>query len=105
MQIKKQLSNIVTLASVISSSLSLFILVINIKFCKEIAITSICFSLILDRLDGYIARKLNIVSEIGVQLDSFADMFAFSLLPSFLLISYLKFETNGLYVSCVLFVL
>ena len=46
-------------------------------------ITVIC--LILDYLDGYIARKLNVKSDIGIQLDSLADMVSFGLVPGILL--------------------
>ena len=46
-------------------------------------ITIIC--LILDYLDGYTARKLNVKSDIGIQLDSLADMVSFGLVPGILL--------------------
>jgi CDP-diacylglycerol--serine O-phosphatidyltransferase len=41
--------------------------------------------LILDYLDGYIARKLNTKSDVGIQLDSLADMVSFGLVPGILL--------------------
>jgi len=45
----------------------------------------ISLSLILDFLDGLVARKLNVQSEIGKQLDSLADVVSFGVLPGFLL--------------------
>ena len=50
-------------------------------------------SLIFDFLDGFIARKLNATSNFGKQLDSFADLISFGLLPS--LILYDWFLTNS----------
>ena len=50
-------------------------------------------SLIFDFLDGFIARKLNSTSSFGKQLDSFADLISFGLLPS--LILYDWFLTNS----------
>ncbi len=42
-------------------------------------------ALILDFLDGFVARMFNSYSEIGAQLDSLADMVSFGVLPSFIL--------------------
>lgn len=46
--------------------------------------------LILDLLDGFLARRLNVSSALGVQLDSLADLVSFGVLPgciSFLILS------------------
>lgn len=42
-------------------------------------------SLLFDLLDGMVARALKINSEIGVQLDSLADMVTFGVVPGFLM--------------------
>ena len=55
----------------------------NLEVKYVFIITVIC--LILDYLDGYIARKLNVKSDIGIQLDSLADMVSFGLVPGILL--------------------
>lgn len=49
----------------------------------EYKITAICLiiSLVLDFFDGFIARALKSNSELGVQLDSLADMVSFGLIP------------------------
>ena len=39
----------------------------------------------LDIADGKVARKYNLSTEFGVQLDSFADFLSFVVMPSFLL--------------------
>ena len=54
--------------------------------------------LILDFLDGFFARKFNVVSEFGKQLDSFADFVSFCILPSLVLYFYLG-NTAGKYNS------
>ena len=46
--------------------------------------------LILDYLDGYIARKFNTKSDVGIQLDSLADLVSFGLVPAILLYNMFK---------------
>lgn len=46
----------------------------------------ILYSVLLDKLDGTLARLLGAQSRIGVELDSFADFVAFGIAPGFLLI-------------------
>tara|TARA_B100000886_G_scaffold152483_1_gene103830 strand:- start:5649 stop:6275 length:627 start_codon:yes stop_codon:yes gene_type:complete len=46
--------------------------------------------LIFDYLDGYVARRLNVVSDFGKQLDSLADLISFGALPS--VITYFWFD-------------
>ncbi len=45
----------------------------------------ILLAAVCDMLDGFAARKLNVVSEIGEQLDSFADLISFGFAPAFIL--------------------
>lgn len=54
-------------------------------------------SLFFDLLDGMVARALKINSEIGIQLDSLADMVSFGVVPGFLMMSLLlnSIETNS----------
>ena len=49
----------------------------------DYTITAICItiSLLLDFFDGFVARALKANSELGVQLDSLADMVSFGLIP------------------------
>lgn len=65
---------------------------------KEAALL-ILVALVLDFLDGFVARITNSYSEIGKQLDSLADMVSFGVLPSLVLFfliedsGYLKYIT------------
>ena len=47
----------------------------------------------LDIADGKVARKFNLSTEFGVQLDSFADFLSFVIMPSFLLFYSLNITT------------
>ena len=50
----------------------------------------IIYAVMTDRLDGLVARRLKATSELGVQLDSFADFLNFGVAPAFLLYSFLR---------------
>src|SRR5690625_4446078 len=50
-------------------------------------------SLVFDLLDGMVARLMKISSDIGVQLDSLADMVSFGVVPGFMMVQILG-ETN-----------
>lgn len=49
----------------------------------------IIYSVLFDRLDGLVARRLRATSELGMQLDSLADFLNFGLAPVFMLYAYL----------------
>ena len=80
----KFLPNLITLFNLFLGCIVTLLLIENNLEVKYVfIITVIC--LILDYLDGYIARKLNVKSDIGIQLDSLADMVSFGLVPGILL--------------------
>ncbi|MBB6453272.1 CDP-diacylglycerol--serine O-phosphatidyltransferase [Salirhabdus euzebyi] len=80
-QIKEQTANIVTL-----SNLSLGILAIVFMFNEmaHISVLMIFLAVLTDWFDGKIARKLNITSEFGKQLDSLCDLVSFGIAPALL---------------------
>jgi CDP-diacylglycerol--serine O-phosphatidyltransferase len=59
----------------------------------------ILIALILDFLDGFIARMTNSYSDIGKQLDSLADMVSFGVLPSMILFHLLNDAGHLVYVA------
>ena len=80
----KFLPNLITLFNLFLGCIVALLLIENNLEVKYVfIITVIC--LILDYIDGYIARKLNVKSDIGIQLDSLADMVSFGLVPGILL--------------------
>jgi CDP-diacylglycerol--serine O-phosphatidyltransferase len=50
----------------------------------------IIYAVLTDRLDGLLARSLRATSEVGMQLDSFADFLNFGIAPAYLVLVYLS---------------
>jgi CDP-diacylglycerol--serine O-phosphatidyltransferase len=62
-------------------------------------------ALLLDVLDGMLARMLDVSSDMGKELDSLADMVSFGLAPAYLYILFSPFESWVKYVPPAIFVL
>src|SRR5262245_6638466 len=50
----------------------------------------IVYAVLTDRLDGLVARAVKGTSELGMQLDSFADFLNFGIAPAYLVLVYLS---------------
>lgn len=76
--IKNNLANAFTLGNLFSGCVGIVHLISG-----DYQITAICIiiSLVLDFFDGFVARALKSNSNLGVQLDSLADMVSFGVLP------------------------
>ena len=78
---KKHIPNIFTILNLISGFLGITFFISDftdyIPYC-------IYLSLAFDYLDGFTARKFNLVSDFGKQLDSLVDLISFGVLPSLL---------------------
>lgn len=76
--IKNNLANAITLGNLFSGCVGAVHLILG-----DYQTTAICLilSLVLDFLDGFIARALKSNSNLGAQLDSLADMVSFGLIP------------------------
>lgn len=95
---KKHLPNMITLANMACGILSVLF---SFYGHAAKAIYMILLASIFDRLDGMAARKFNSVSEIGLQLDSLADLISFGVAPA-LLVFIFKFshlQGTRLYIS------
>ncbi|WP_066370701.1 CDP-diacylglycerol--serine O-phosphatidyltransferase [Neobacillus fumarioli] len=77
----KAIPNLFTLGNLLCGVLSI---TLNMSGFLELASIMIFFSATLDVLDGRIARKLNVNSEFGVELDSLADIVSFGVAPALL---------------------
>ena len=79
------LPNILTLGNLTSGCLAIFTTfsstIDEVGKIKLIAIL-VSISLLLDFLDGMVARALNIKSDLGKELDSLADVVSFGLVPT-----------------------
>lgn len=82
--VRARIPSLVTLGSVLSASSAAMLLVAAPSTPARDAAVAFLLgcSMLCDRFDGYIARKLNATSEFGAQLDSIADVVAFGLLPA-----------------------
>ena len=75
---------------------SIFLGVLSVVFASkgnfENACWLILFSMVLDGLDGRVARLTNTSSKFGVEFDSLADIVAFGVAPAFLLYFYIGID-------------
>jgi CDP-diacylglycerol--serine O-phosphatidyltransferase len=78
------LPNLISLINLFIGCITVLLLIENMIELKYIFILSI-ICLILDFLDGFLARILNAKSELGLHLDSLADMVSFGLVPGVLI--------------------
>jgi CDP-diacylglycerol--serine O-phosphatidyltransferase len=79
--------NLITLSSMIFGLVSLWS---AHNDDPALAAWMIIYAVLCDRIDGLVARALKATSEIGMQLDSFADAINFGVAPAYLLLTYLS---------------
>jgi CDP-diacylglycerol--serine O-phosphatidyltransferase len=81
-RIKGQTANILTVLNLTLGILGIYFLIEgDLKRC----FFAIFIASFIDRFDGLVARKLQIESELGKQLDSLSDLISFGVVPAFLL--------------------
>ncbi|MCK5666007.1 MAG: CDP-alcohol phosphatidyltransferase family protein [Thiotrichaceae bacterium] len=73
--IKHHVPNLISIVRILMTPLLLYL---AIEQQAMIYMAVLLFSVFTDVLDGYLARKLNAVSELGSQLDSWGDFFVYS---------------------------
>tara|TARA_B100001287_G_scaffold42180_1_gene31270 strand:- start:20159 stop:20872 length:714 start_codon:yes stop_codon:yes gene_type:complete len=78
---KKHIPNILTSLNLLCGWLSIYF---SFNQAFKVAIFLIVFASVFDFLDGFFAKKFNVQSEIGAQLDSFADLTTFGISPAIL---------------------
>ncbi len=79
--------NLITLSSMIFGLVSLTAASHN---HPSLAAWMIIYAVLTDRLDGLVARAVKGTSELGMQLDSFADFLNFGVAPAYLVLSFLS---------------
>lgn len=79
--------NIITLSSMIFGLVSLWS---SHNGNYALAAWMVIYAVLTDRLDGVVARAVKGTSELGMQLDSFADSLNFGIAPAFLFLTYLS---------------
>ncbi|MBA3821400.1 MAG: CDP-alcohol phosphatidyltransferase family protein [Deltaproteobacteria bacterium] len=79
--------NLITLSSMIFGLVSLWS---AHRGDAPLAAWMIIYAVLTDRLDGLVARAVKGTSELGMQLDSFADFLNFGVAPAYLVLVYLS---------------
>ncbi|MEJ6791523.1 MAG: CDP-alcohol phosphatidyltransferase family protein, partial [Lacinutrix sp.] len=82
MQIKKFIPNFVTLLNLLCGCIAVLFAVNNLFVSAALFVF---LGVFFDFLDGLLARKLNVQSELGLQLDSLADIVTSGLVPGIIL--------------------
>jgi CDP-diacylglycerol---serine O-phosphatidyltransferase len=91
MQIKKHIPNIITLLNLFCGCVAA-VFVAELKF--EMAFYFVCLGIFLDFFDGFFARLFKVAGELGLQLDSLADMVTSGLVPGFVMFWLLQQAQN-----------
>lgn len=91
---KKHIPNILTLGNLLCGCLGIIYVLSGSIYNGALFILP---ALILDFLDGFVARLLKVQSPIGKQLDSLADMVTFGVLPGFIIFTML----GNYHIGCI----
>ena len=78
---KKHIPNILTSLNLLCGWISIYF---SFDHSFKVAIFLIVFASVFDFLDGFFAKKFNVQSDLGAQLDSFADLVTFGVSPAIL---------------------
>lgn len=81
MNLYRQLPNALTLSNLLLGTIAVFLLH-KVEF--DIILYLIAGCLLADILDGSLARRMGVSGELGIHLDSLADVISFGLLPAYM---------------------
>lgn len=81
-KLKSQTANLITLGNL---TLGGFAIIFCVNGNLRLSLLLIFIAALADRFDGMIARKFNIESDLGKQLDSMSDIISFGIAPALLL--------------------
>ncbi len=95
-RMKSQTANSITLLNL---ALGGWAIISTIHNQLNLSLLLIFIAALTDRFDGIVARRLNIVSELGKQLDSMSDIISFGVAPALLLYTavLIHFELSGVF--------
>ncbi|QRM87766.1 phosphatidylserine synthase [Lacinutrix sp. WUR7] len=92
MQLKSFIPNFITLLNLFCGSIAVLLAVNNLFVASAVFVF---LGIFFDFFDGFFARKLNVQSELGVQLDSLADMVTSGLVPGVIMYKLLSLACEG----------
>jgi CDP-diacylglycerol---serine O-phosphatidyltransferase len=81
-KVKAQTANLLTLVNL---ALGGFAIIMGINGNLNLSLLLIFVAALADRFDGMVARRLNIESDLGKQLDSMCDIISFGVAPALLI--------------------
>lgn len=87
MSIKSQIPNVITLLNLFSGCIAI---VYASQGYFDFAFLFVCLGIFLDFFDGFFARMFKVQSELGLQLDSLADMVTSGVAPGLVMYEFLK---------------
>lgn len=103
-KLKSQAANIITLSNLFLGG---FAIIESLNGNLHLSVLLIFVAALLDRMDGMAARKFQIESELGKQLDSMSDIISFGVAPALLLYQGILSEFGAagsffaiLYIAC-----
>jgi CDP-diacylglycerol--serine O-phosphatidyltransferase len=85
--LKAFIPNFITLLNLLSGGIAV---IFAVKGDLSIAALFVFFGIFFDFFDGFLARKLNVSSEMGLQLDSLADLVTSGLAPALVLVNLIE---------------
>lgn len=100
--ITKSLPNLFTVGNLFLGIISI-IMVFNNK--PELAAIMVLVAMLLDGLDGRLARALNVQSEFGKELDSLSDVISFGVAPAFIMyvMAFTEMNAAGAWIVTAIF--
>ncbi|MGB1269584.1 MAG: CDP-alcohol phosphatidyltransferase family protein [Flavobacteriaceae bacterium] len=88
---KKHIPNIITLLNLFCGSIAVVFAVENNLFMAAVFVV---LGIVFDFFDGFAARLLHVKSELGLQLDSLADMITSGMVPGIVMFKLLEQTSN-----------
>jgi len=94
--IKQSIPNFVTILNLLCGSIAIVLAIQGqVKYAGYLIILATVF----DFFDGFLARKLNVMSELGKQLDSLSDLISFGMAPTAIMYESMRYSLKLVYGS------
>jgi CDP-diacylglycerol--serine O-phosphatidyltransferase len=90
--LKAFIPNLLTLLNLFSGAIAV---VFAVKGALTMAALFVLLGIFFDFFDGFLARKLNVASALGLQLDSLADMVTSGLVPGLIMFQLISQSLTG----------
>ncbi len=101
MKLYKHIPNFITLLNLTMGLVAIYLVLSGGEKGLSLSGYFIFMAAVFDFFDGFSARLLNAKSEIGLQLDSLADMVSFGVAPGFILFKMIMINNEGAFNSAV----